>query len=218
MGGTFSQLTVIGSSLTLVCALILLWRRRVSAYIVAFQWQSGAIAAVTLVVAHFAHEHALYVVAVVIFVLKALAIPHLLRRMDARFGAARELAPYLNTATSLIVSGGLVVMAYIVMRPLVAVTQLPTRAGLPLAMGVVFVSLFVMVSRKKALTQIVGFLMLENGVALLAVLGTYGIPLVVELGVFLDLLMGFLVMQVFVYRIHETFEHLDVEQLSDLRH
>src|SRR4030095_4082699 len=118
MGGTFSQLTVIGSSLTLVCALILLWRRRVSAYIVAFQWQSGAIAAVTLVVAHFAHEPALYVVAVVIFVLKALAIPRLLRGMDARFGAARELAPYVNTATSLIVSGGLVVMAYIVMRPL----------------------------------------------------------------------------------------------------
>jgi hydrogenase-4 component E len=216
--GAFSQLTVLGSSLALVCVLILLWRRRVSAYISAFRWQSIALAAVTVVVAHFAHEPALYAMAGVIFVIKALAISRLLGRMDARFGAARELAPYVNTATSLLVSGGLVVVAYIVMRPLVAVTELPTRAGLPLAMGVVFVSLFVMVSRKKALTQIVGFLMLENGVALLAVLGTYGIPVVVELGVFLDLLMGFLVMQVFVYRIHETFEHLDVEQLSDLRH
>jgi hydrogenase-4 component E len=216
--GAFSQLTVLGSSLALVCVLILLWRRRVSACISAFRWQSVAIAAVTMVVARFAHEPALYAMAGVIFVIKALAIPRLLRRMDARFGAARELAPYVNTATSLLVSGGLVVIAYVVTRPLVAVTQLPTRAGLPLAMGVVFVSLFVMVSRKKALTQIVGFLMLENGVALLAVLGTYGIPLVVEFGVFLDLLMGFLVMQIFVYRIHETFEHLDVEQLSDLRH
>lgn len=218
MPGAFSQLTVLGSSVALVCVLILLWRRRVSAYISAFRWQSVAIAAVTAVVARFAHEPALYAMAGVIFVVKAVAIPRLLRRMDARFGGARELAPYVNTATSLLVSGGLVVMAYVVTRPLVAVTQIPTRAGLPLAMGVVFVSLFVMVSRKKALTQIVGFLMLENGVALLAVLGTYGIPIVVELGVFLDLLMGFLVMQIFVYRIHETFEHLDVEQLSDLRH
>src|SRR4029450_13226708 len=86
-----------------------------------------------------------------------------------------------------------------------------------LAMGLVFVSLFVIVSRKKALTQVIGFLMLENGIALLAVLGTYGIPLIVEIGVFLDVLMGFLVMQIFVYQIHETFESLDVAQLNRLR-
>ncbi|HVB39077.1 MAG TPA: hypothetical protein VND92_11085, partial [Vicinamibacterales bacterium] len=67
------------------------------------------------------------------------------------------------------------------------------------------------------LTQVIGFLMLENGIALLAVLGAYGIPLVVEIGVSLDALMGFLVMQIFVYQIHETFESLDVEQLSRLR-
>ena len=68
------------------------------------------------------------------------------------------------------------------------------------------------------MTQIVGFLMLENGIALLAVLGTYGVPLIVELGVLLDVLMGFLVMQVFVYHIHETFEIIDVEQLNRLKH
>jgi hydrogenase-4 component E len=60
--------------------------------------------------------------------------------------------------------------------------------------------------------------MLENGIALLAVLGTYGIPLVVEIGVFLDLLLGFMVMQLFVYRIRETFESIDVEQLGRLKH
>src|SRR6266404_4205817 len=85
---------------------------------------------------------------------------------------------------------------------------------MPLAMGVVFISLFVVISRRHALTQVIGFLMLENGIALLAVLGTYGIPLIVELGVFLDVLMGFLVMQIFVYQIYETFESLDVEQLN----
>jgi hydrogenase-4 component E len=74
------------------------------------------------------------------------------------------------------------------------------------------------VSRKKALTQVIGFLMLENGITLLALLGTYGIPLLVELGVFLDALMGFLVMQIFVYRIHATFETIDVDQLDRLRH
>jgi hydrogenase-4 component E len=60
--------------------------------------------------------------------------------------------------------------------------------------------------------------MLENGIALLAILGAYGVPFIVELGVFLDALMGFLVMQIFVYRIHETFDTIDVDQLDRLRH
>jgi len=108
--------------------------------------------------------------------------------------------------------------AYAVARPLVALSRLPTRAGMPLALGLIFVSLFVIASRKKALTQVIGFLMLENGIALLAVLGTYGIPLVVELGVFLDLLLGVIVMQLVIYHIRDTFESIDVEQLGRLRH
>jgi len=97
-------------------------------------------------------------------------------------------------------------------------STLPTRGGLPLAMGLIFVGLFVLITRKKALTQIIGFLVLENGIALLAALGTFGIPLIIELGVFLDVLMGFLVMQVFVYQIHGTFESIDVDQLSQLKY
>jgi hydrogenase-4 component E len=167
--------------------------------------------------AHFTRDWQLYAVAGMLLLLKGIAIPLLLTRMDRRFGAERELAPYLNTSTSLLVGGLLVLLAYVVARPLVALSQLPTRAGMPLAMGLCFVSLFVIISRKKALTQVIGFLMLENGIALLAVLGTYGIPLIVEVGVFLDALMGFLVMQIFVYQIHETFESIDVDQLKGLR-
>ncbi len=77
---------------------------------------------------------------------------------------------------------------------------------------------FIIVSRRSALTQIVGFLVLENGIALLAALATFGIPLIVELGVFLDVLLGFLVMQVFLYRIRETFSTIDVDQLRNLKH
>ncbi len=218
MGGAFSQTCVLGSSLVLLSGLILLWRRGVTAYITAFAWQSTVLALVTAVVAHFGAVGELYWVAAGLFVLKGVAIPRLLRRMERRFAAERELEPYVNTATSLLVAGLLVLFGYAVTRPFVALSQLPTRAGMPLAMGLVLVSLFVVISRKKALTQVIGFLMLENGLALLAVLGTYGIPLIVEMGVFLDVLMGFLVMQIFVYRIHETFETIDVEQLNRLRH
>jgi hydrogenase-4 component E len=218
MDSIFSQLCVLGSSLALITGLILLWRRGVTAYISAFTWQSRAITAVTVVVAYYGHDHELYWVAAALFVLKGIVIPRLLKQMERRFAAERELDPYVNTATSLVISGLLVLFGYAITRPLVALSQLPTRAGMPLAMGLVLVSLFVIISRKKALTQVIGFLMLENGLALLAVLGTYGIPLIVELGVFLDVLMGFLVMQIFIYQIHETFESIDVEQLSNLRH
>ncbi len=218
MESLFSQLCVLGSSLVLIFGLILLWRRSVTAYVTAFAWQSTVLSAVTVIVAYFADDPELYWVAGVLFLLKAVAIPRLMKRMEHRFAAEQEIEPYVNTATSLVISGLLVLFGYAITRPLVALSQLPTRAGMPLAMGLVLVSLFVVISRKKALTQVVGFLMLENGLALLAVLGTYGIPLIVELGVFLDVLMGFLVMQIFIYQIHETFESIDVEQLNRLRH
>jgi len=218
MDGAFAQLSMLGSSVVLIAGFLLLWRRGLAAHIDAFTLQSMALGATTALVAYFTGDAELYWVAGLLIALKGIGIPLLLRRMARRFGTERELAPYVNTATSLLVGGLLVLLAYVVMRPIVQLSRLPTRSGLPLAMGLVFVSLFVIVSRKKALTQVIGFLMLENGIALLAVLGTYGIPLIVELGVFLDALMGFLVMQIAVYRIHETFDTIDVDQLDRLRH
>ena len=218
MDTLFARLVVLESSAALILGLVLLWRRGVPAYVSAFTWQSILLAAVAATVGWFGRHRELYLVAALLVIVKGIAIPRLLGRMERRFATEREVAPYVNTATSLVVAGLLVLFGYAVMRPVVAASELPTRVAMPLAMGLVLVSLFVLVSRKKALTQVVGFLMLENGIALLALLGAYGVPLIVELGVFLDALMGFLVMQIFVYQIHETFESIDVEQLNRLRH
>jgi hydrogenase-4 component E len=213
----FAQLTTLGSSLVLLFGIILLWRRSLHAYVVAFRWQSAVLAGLFVIVGFFGADPELYGVAAVFIVLKVIVLPRYLNRLEQKFGAARETHPYVNTATSLIIAGLLVLLAYAVTRPLVLASTLPTRGGLPLAMGLVFVGLFVTISRKSALTQVVGFLVMENGIALLAVLGTFGIPLIVELGVFLDVLMGFLVMQVFIYHIHGTFESIDVQQLNQLK-
>jgi hydrogenase-4 component E len=214
----FAQLSTLGSSLALLAGIALLWRHSLGAYVQAFKWQSVVLSAMFLMVGYFGNDRGLYGMAVFFFVLKVIVIPRYLGRLEQRVGAERESQPYVNIATSLIISGVLVLLAYAVTRPLVAVSKLPTRGALPLAMGLIFVGLFVVVTRRKALTQVVGFLVLENGIALLAMLGTYGIPLIIELGVFLDVLMGFLAMQVVVYQIHGTFESLDVEQLSRLKH
>lgn len=214
----FSRLTMIGASAMLLTSLIVLWRRHLPAYINALRQQSMILALVGTLVAWRADVPELYLVSALIFVLKGLGVPWMLNRMQSRFPAQQELQPLVNTEISLLVAGALSIAAYYVARPLVAVISLPTRGGLPLALALVLVSLFIVVSRRTALTQIVGFLMLENGISLVALLGAYGVPLVVELGVFLDVLLGVLVMQVLVYQIHETFDSIDVDTLNRLRH
>lgn len=214
----FAQLSNLGSSLVLLLGIMLLWRKSLRAYTDAFQWQSVVLAVLFVMIGYFGHDPELYVVAAFLFIIKVLILPHYLDRMEKRFSDQREEQPYINTVTSLALSGFLVLLAYAITRPLVLVSDLPTRGGLPLAMGLIFVGLFTVITRKKALTQIVSFLVMENGIALLAVLGTFGIPLIVELGVFLDVLMGFLVMQVFVYHIHSTFESIDIDQMNELKH
>jgi hydrogenase-4 component E len=214
----FAQLSTLISSIVLLFGITLLWRRSLPAYIDAFRWQSAVLTALFVIIGYYSDDPELYFVAGFFFALKVIILPIYLRRLQKHVKVDNEIQPYVNVATSLILAGLLVLLAYAVTRPLVTVSTLPTRGGLPLAMGLIFVGLFVVVTRKKALTQIVGFLVMENGIALLAALGTYGVPFIIELGVFLDVLMGFLVMQVFVYHIYGTFESIDVNQLSELKH
>lgn len=218
MNEIFAQVMVLGATGMLLTGLIVLWRRGVPAYIAAFRWQSWLLAGLTAIVAYLGDEPELYWIAALLFALKGVALPLFLSATERRFGTHQELRPYVNTEVSLLIGGILVLFAYALTRPWMAVTTLPTRGGLPIAMALLFISLLIIVSRKKAITQVIGFLMLENAIALLAVMGTYGVPLLVELGVFLDALMGFLVMQIFIYDIHETFETIDVEQLARLKH
>jgi hydrogenase-4 component E len=218
MRDLFAQLVMLGSSGMLLTALIVLWRKGIPAYIAAYRWQSWLLAAVTATIGFFGGDAALYWVAVLLLGLKGIAIPALLRAMQRRVGIEPRVAPYVNTEISLLTAGLLVLFAYVLARPWVMVSDLPTREGLPLAMALLFVSLFIIVSRRKAVTQVIGFLMLENAIALLAAVGTYGVPMLVEAGVFLDALMGFLVMQIFVYQIHETFDTIDVDALTRLKH
>ncbi len=214
----FSQLATLGSSIALIFGVFLLWRRSLGAYISSFRWQSAVLSAVVAVIGYFGNDPELYIVAAFSLLLKAVIMPIYLQRMRLRLALTREDEPYVNNAASLVIAGLLVLLAYAVTRPLISISALPTRSGIPLAMGLIFIGFFVILSRKKAFTQIIGFLVMENGIVLLAALGTYGIPLIVELGVFLDVLMGFLVMQVLVYHIHGTFESIDVDQLNQLKH
>lgn len=213
----FTPLCTLTSSLVLLAGIAILWRHSLPAYIDSFARQSFFFVLVILTVAATTGTRELYLVAALVFLLKVLVIPRLLHRVLGAVGANPEVRPYVNVPFSLAIAGILTMVAYAVAEPVMALSNLPTRDSIPLAISVIFTGLFIVVSRREALTQIVGFLVMENGIALLAVLATYGIPLIVELGVFLDVLLGFLVMLVFVHRIRETFETIDVERLRKLR-
>lgn len=200
----FSRLTMTGASAMLLLALVVLWRHHVPAYVAAFRMQSMTLAFVGGVVAWFGDVPELFLVAALILGLKAWLVPRILEAMEAQRPEDRVLHPLVNTEISLLISGALAVAAYELSRPVAEAVSLPTRGGLPLALALIMVSLFIVVSRRQVIAQIVGFLMLENGIALLALLGAYGVPLVVELGVFLDVLLGVLVMQALVPRTGET--------------
>ena len=141
----------------------------------------------------------------------------MLNRAVANIGMSRAAAPYLGPPAALGVCGLLVVVAFYVMAPVAESNPLPTADAIPLAFAGVLVGFFVTVNRRRALTQILGFLVLENSIFLLALLCTYGVPFIVEMGVFLDVLVAVLIMEVFTYRIKENFDSIDVDRMEALR-
>jgi hydrogenase-4 component E len=155
------------------------------------------------------------VVALAVLVVKGWTIPRILARVAPP--AARPRVPARSPAGLLLGAGALVLAAYAVMLPVTAGAALPTAAGLPLALATGFIGLLVCVTARRALTQVLGFLVFENGVFMLALLATYGLPALVEAGAFLDLLVAVLIMKVVLGEIQESFESTDIDQLQELR-
>lgn len=213
----FARIANLLSFMFLVMSFLLIIRNSLSAQVRMFAIQSGVLTALAAVVAYFGGSAELFGVAVVFAIIKVVVIPNVLNRAVAKLGIQRGVAPYLGTSVTLAICAALVVFAFYVMAPVTASNRLPTADGIPLAFAGVLIGLFMTVNRRRALTQILGFLMLENSIFMIALLATYGVPLIVEIGVFLDVLVAVLILEVFVYRIKENFDSIDVNQLGALR-
>jgi hydrogenase-4 component E len=213
----FGKIANLLSFLFLLMSFLLIVRNSLAGQVRMFAVQSGILAALAAVVALFGGRLELFGVAAVFTIIKVIVIPNVLNRAVARIGMQRAVAPYLGTSTTLAVCAVLVVIAFTAMSPITGSDPLPTADGIPLAFAGVLIGLFTTVNRRRALTQILGFLMLENSIFMIALLATYGVPLIVEIGVFLDVLVAVLILEVFVYRIKQNFDSIDVKQLGVLR-
>src|SRR3972149_270490 len=205
------------SFVALGLTILLIVRTRLEGQVRVFALQSLVLALLAEMIALYSGSLELLAVGVALVVVKGVMIPRVLNRAVAIIGLERVAAPYLATAPALIICGILTIIAFYVMTPIAASNPLPTADAIPLAFAGVLIGFFIMVNRRRAVTQILGFLMLENGIFLLALLATYGVPFIVEMGVFLDLLVAVLIMEVFVYRIKDNFDSIDVGALGKLK-
>jgi hydrogenase-4 component E len=201
----------------LLMSFLLIIRNSLAGQVRMFAAQSAVLTILAAVVAYFGGSLELFGVAVVFAVIKVFVIPSVLMRAVTKIGIQRAVAPYLNTTMTLGICGGLVVLAFYAMAPVTASNALPTAEGIPLAFAGVLIGLFTTVNRRRALTQILGFLMLENSIFMIALLATYGVPLIVEVGVFLDVLVAVLILEVFINRIKENFDSIDVKHMRTLK-
>jgi hydrogenase-4 component E len=205
------------SFIALGLTILLIIRTSLEGQVRVFALQSFVLAFLSALIAFYSGSLELLGVAVALVAVKGLMIPRVLNRAVSKIGLARVAAPYLGTAPALIICGVLTIIAFYIMTPIAASNPLPTADAIPLAFAGVLIGFFIMVNRRRAVTQILGFLMLENGIFLLALLATYGVPFIVEMGVFLDVLVAVLIMEVFVYRIKDNFDSIDVGQLGKLK-
>jgi hydrogenase-4 component E len=204
--------------LALGVTLALVWRQSWIGRVRLFVVQSLLIGALTAAIGLLAHRPALLVVAVVFLLVKTWLIPRVLHRMGA--GAPlRAATPGRSAGIPVLAAGALVVVAYVVMLPVsgVAATGLPTRGAIPLAFAMALIGLFVCVTGRDALGQVTGFLVFENAIFALGVVATYGLPGIVEAGVFLEVLVVVLLMEGVLVQIRREHDSLDVDRLRELR-
>ena len=212
-----SQLLGLAIGTALVCSYVVLWRRRLISTVRAIAVQGAAVALVALALGLHARSVEPVAAAVLVFALKAIIIPILLARWIRQSEELREVDPLINIPASLLAGGLLTLLAYATGRHVANLGSDPASRAVPAGIAIVLVGILVMTIRRKAVTQVVGFLVLENGIALVAFLTTSGLPLVIELGGALDLLLVVLVLQVLARRMVTAFGATDLNQLQELR-
>ena len=205
------------AGLFLLSALAAVIQRRVAGAILGYAWNSRALGAIAAVVAAATRERHIWIAAALVLGIKGFLIPRLLRRTAARGRARAEAEPFVSATTAMLICGALVVVGFTQTRALFGASSTILASCLPVSVAVALVGLFQMVSHRAALAQVVGLVLMENAIFLAAVSLTYGMPLVVEMSVLLDVLVGVALLGLFVGRIEESFESADTSLLTSLK-
>ncbi len=214
---TGSQFITLLAALMLVLQVLLAVQPMLITSIRIFAMQSLLLAAIAGVVGYAYHAWHVYVVVVLTLAGKVIFLPWRLERLVRQIRIEQEIQPFANPPASMLICGALTVLAYVVARPIVSLERLGSNT-LAVAIALLLTGFFLMINRRKAITQVLALLTMENGVMLAAiVLTSYGMPLVVEIGIFFDVVIAVMVLGILVFRIRETFASMDVSKLNELK-
>ncbi len=212
-----SQLIDLGAAVLLLTSFAMLSQRRILSLVNLYAWQGAVLSVSTAAVAYTSGQHHLYVSAALSLILKVILLPWILHRLIRRLNVRWDTEPLLNIPTTMLVGILLVVFAFALSQPVALLSTSIARSTLGIAMAVVMLSFLMMITRRKAISQVIGFLAMENGLFFAAASATHGMPMIVELGVALDVLVGTLILGVFFFQIREQFDSLDLQHLEKLR-
>ena len=211
------QIVNLLAAFLLLVAFAMLSQRRVLSLVRLLAWQGAALAASTLVVAYTTAQPHLYVSAALTIGLKVILIPWALHRLIDRLDVRWDVETLLNIPTTMLVGIALVIFAFSLATPISQMASTITRSTLGIALASVLLSFLMMIVRRKAIPQVIGFLAMENGLLFAATSATYGMPLVVELGVALDVLVATFIFGIFFFHIREQFDSLDIRHMEKLK-
>ena len=212
-----AQLINVFAALLLLLSFAMLAQRRILSLVDLYAWQGAALVGSTLAVAVGTGQQHLYYSAALTLLLKVIVVPVVLYRLIGRLAVRWDTEPLLNIPATMIAGLALVVFAFGLAQPISALASTVTRSTLGIAIAVVMLSFLMMITRRKAISQVIGFLAMENGLFFAATSATYGMPMVVELGIALDVLVGTFIFGIFFFQIRETFDSLDLQHLEHLK-
>jgi hydrogenase-4 component E len=205
------------AALLLLIAFAMLTQRRILSLINLFALQGFVLALSTFVVAYSTSQHHLYYSAGLTLLLKVLVLPWLLHRLIRKLNVRWDVETMINIPTTMLVGIALVIFSFNLAAPISQLSEGITRGLIGIALASVLLSLLMMLTRRKAVSQVVAFLSLENGLFFAATSATQGMPLVVELGIALDVLVATFIFGIFFFQIRETFDSLDITHMEKLK-
>jgi hydrogenase-4 component E len=212
-----TQLVNLFAAILLLLSFGLLSQRRVLSLIHLFTLQGLTLVASTTVMAYFTDQPHLYWSAGMTLVLKVFLMPWLLHRMIERLNVRWDVEMLINVPTTMLLGIVLVIFAFNLALPISGLSASVARGTLGIALACVLLSFLMMITRTKAIPQVIGFLAMENALFFAATSATYGMPMVVELGIALDVLVGMIILGVFMFQIREQFDSLDIRHLERLK-
>lgn len=211
------QLVNLAATILLIIAFAMLSQRRVLNLVRLFAWQGMVLSLSTAMVAYSTGQGHLWISAALTLVLKVIVLPIVLHSLIDRLNVRWDVEPLIIVPTTMLVGIGLAIFAFALTTPISQMAGTFTRSTLGIALASVLLSFLMMIVRRKAIPQVIGFLAMENGLFFAATSATYGMPLVVELGIALDVLVGTFVFGIFFFHIRETFDSLDIRHMEKLK-